>query len=822
MSTTAEFDNIIQIANDKTLGISAIKYGEVPSLKNVGTANDIRLEITIPNSEKDLEVEIGDVATGKEPSVKKRLENGKIYFDFVLPTKGDRGEAGPQGDAASIEIGRVSIGNMAKVENVGTKKNAILNFTLPYASGQGSYTNGNGGGSSGGDEKTAEELKNVTAGINRSAKATEELESTIADILSQITLMAEQNKVIISRVVNQTEQLEKTLGDRIDANKMSIQAITMTMIDRAMLDETKERMTDCERTMTELRGELAHIFLDSAYVTDKKNAEDKLASLQDSVDRINSVLTQLIDINDTLTVLNTDDVQNKANIALLQESVAKLKESVENKRGADQLISVNDLDASLKGTVNSVDAIRTTSNQNAQNIAAMSDTMNNLSTTVHAMDQTVADVLANYTKGDQDVKALVDTLKARFEGQSETFENVLAEIQETQAALEGKYAHTSSVYTKTEVDDALVKYLSKEGGDISGNVTVTGDISAGTFVGPLEGNADTASFASKATCDGKGNNIAETYIPREEFDALSNSVIEAEARVDQAASRIIGFEDQVADNARKIEELANSNENVLERLDSFTEGKVDKLDFETLETSVTTDQENNKAWQQDVEKQLENVMLKSSVIPEAQLDEKVIEKLNAIATNAENISQIQSAQEVTGITLNKYAENVQSLSLSLDAAKKDLSQFKQFEPVLEKLPFFAIEAMFDEYMPKDPEPENPEPETPDDPSTPGTDSDESNNDPVPSESGEPAQTNTDIPEPHEDNPTNSSDIPTTEENTSEAGGDSSDIEPYTGSDNEPIEPAQETPEENASGAEPASGTKTAGTSPDEEQQGGND
>lgn len=44
---------------------------------------------------------------------------------------------GSKGEAATVEIGQVSVGTFPKVENVGSKNHAILNFTLPSGSGEG-------------------------------------------------------------------------------------------------------------------------------------------------------------------------------------------------------------------------------------------------------------------------------------------------------------------------------------------------------------------------------------------------------------------------------------------------------------------------------------------------------------------------------------------------------------------------------------------------------------------------------------------------------------------------------------------------------------
>ena len=663
MSITAnKFDNIIQIANDKTLSISSIKYGDIPSVKNVGTANDIQLEVTIPVSEKDMEIEIGKVETGDTPSVKKRLMDGKLYLDFVLPVKGDQGIAGPQGDAATIEIGRVSIGNVAKVENVGTKNKAILNFTLPYASGQGSFIPSQGGESSGGDKKTAEELKNVTAGINRSAKATEELENTIANILSQVTAMVEQNKVIISRVVNQSEQLTKTLGDRIDANKLSIKAIQMTTIDRSMLDETKSRISNCEETIVALRGELRQVFISETYKSDMKEISYRLKQLDDSVNTINSTLKQLETINDEIDRLTSNGVQDRANIELLQSELANLSVALASKQDAGQLVTMKDLDAGLKNSVDSINGIRITANQNAKRLSDVCNDVNNLTTTVEDTQQAVDDIRTNYPAGDKANKALIDNLSSKVDSQTKVFNETIAEIQSKQDDHEERFAEAKNVYTKKEVNEAISNFLTKDGGAIVGNLEVSGTVKANTFDGRLVGNADSATTSIKATNDGNGNNIADTYVTKKDFNSLSSKLTETAAKAESATTQLATYADKVNENATEIIDIKSVNESLATKIKALGDEKVDKNEITTLQNLINANKEDCDTQCIILENEFANYMPKNAIIPESQIDNKFVEKLNGISVNAEAISFLSTkldtlAEEKAGAAAIETLQN---------------------------------------------------------------------------------------------------------------------------------------------------------------------
>lgn len=719
MSTTTNFDNIIQIANNKTLSISTIKYGDVPSIKNVGTANDIKLEVTIPPLEQDLDIEIGKVETGDTPSVKKRLMNGKMYLDFVLPIKGDQGVAGPQGDAATIQIGRVSIGNVAKVENVGTENKAILNFTLPYASGQGSYIPSQGSDeSSGGDKETAEELRNVTAGINRSAKATEELESTIANILSQVTAMVEQNKVIISRVVNQSEQLTKTLGDRIDANKMSIKAIQMTTIDRSMLDETKSRVANCEQNVALLRGELQQIFGSEVYRTDMKNISDELDRLQDAINTINQTIKQLDDINESISLLKTNGTQDRVDIELLQTKLSELTTTVNGKQDAGMLVTVKDLDAGLKNSIDSISGIRITANQNARKISDATTEIINLNATLEAANQAINDVQKNYADGDKANKTLIDNLSTKVDNQTKAINETIAEIQDKQKTNENKFADAANVYTKTEMDDALDAFLTKAGGDIVGNLKVNGSVTADSFVGRLVGNADSATIASKATYDGAGNEIAKTYVSKDVYNTLAGKLAGTASKAEQAVSQLETFTKQLSDGIIEIDKIKADNETINTSIDALSDEKADKSAITELQSLIASNKEDDDTKRKVLEDELDKFMPKNAVIPVEQIDQAIIEKLNGIETNADAITQVQTQQQAADAKINKNADGISKIQESLSRIDEEVELTKQSIVIPQKVSLETIKQMFGEYMPIDDEPKQPteEPST-EEPST---------------------------------------------------------------------------------------------------------
>lgn len=880
MSTTADFDNIVQISNGKTLSISSVKYDNVPSIKNVGTANDIKLEITLPPSNNDLEVEIGNIETGDTPSVKKRLSGGKMYLDFVLPTKGDKGTAGSQGNAATIEIGKVSIGNVAKVENTGTKTNAILNFTLPYSSGQGSYVkNDNGDVGFGGDEETAEELKNVADGINRSAKATEELEVTITDILSQVTLMAQQNKVIISRVVNQAEQLSKTLGDRIDANKMAIKAVQMTAIDKSMLDDAKDRISNCEQTVALLRGELGQIFMSEIYRGDRDGLINKIEKIQESINTINSVLGKVSRINETITQLDANSVQDRMDIDLLQTKVSELSVDVAGKWDSGQLVTSNDLDAGLKNSIDSIDGIRTTTNQNAGKISDISDTVNNLLVSMQSANQAITDIQAAYVEGDKTNKSIIDALSATVTNQNTAINETIAEIQEAQSAADEKYVHADKTYTKTEVNDLLNNFVSKSGDNIVGNFDINGYVTALSFNGRLVGNADSATVADSATNDSEGHNIADTYVTKSERDELSARLEDANNQAAQTEQKLTELTDrvnnEVSSNTMEIASLKESYDALTSNLDSISGGKISETDIESLRNiisadieelrnTINTDRENlqnsinaekeslqnsinadieslqnsidadreelrstidaykkdlqdtidvdredvrsiidsdredNDAKHREFEEELSKFMLKSDVISKDQLEDDIAEKLNS---NTEAISLLNESQIATD---NKVEKNTDSIS----ELRTVLSETTIFVP--EKVTLEAIEAMFEEYMPEEPEPE-PEPSPEDEPEH-GEDNEEENSEEeqhTPEEEN-PSGEESDLEE--EPTPTEepSEEEPTPEENSEQnTSGESSTEE-------------QNTPEEeNTSGEEPEPGSEQP-SEPSESQQAGSE
>lgn len=88
----------------------------------------------------DYTFKIGNVTKGAEPKITSRIDGTTIFMDFVLP-QGDKGEQGVKGDkgekgdpTATIDIGTVKTiapNEKAKIVNVGTKANVILDVYLP-------------------------------------------------------------------------------------------------------------------------------------------------------------------------------------------------------------------------------------------------------------------------------------------------------------------------------------------------------------------------------------------------------------------------------------------------------------------------------------------------------------------------------------------------------------------------------------------------------------------------------------------------------------------------------------------------------------------
>lgn len=102
----------------------------------------------------DYTFKIGNVTQGAEPKITSRIDGTTIFMDFVLPQgikgeqgakgeqgiqgvqgerglKGDKGEQGNSGTVTIQNVTTLSPNEEARVENVGTKKDAILNFYLP-------------------------------------------------------------------------------------------------------------------------------------------------------------------------------------------------------------------------------------------------------------------------------------------------------------------------------------------------------------------------------------------------------------------------------------------------------------------------------------------------------------------------------------------------------------------------------------------------------------------------------------------------------------------------------------------------------------------
>ena len=103
--------------------IGNVSSGDFASVQNVGTPEHAVLDFILPRGRNGERGPIG--LTGPKGDTGAKGDMGP---------KGDigaTGPAGPTGDAATIQIGNVTVGEIPGVYNSGDEHNAILNFTLP-------------------------------------------------------------------------------------------------------------------------------------------------------------------------------------------------------------------------------------------------------------------------------------------------------------------------------------------------------------------------------------------------------------------------------------------------------------------------------------------------------------------------------------------------------------------------------------------------------------------------------------------------------------------------------------------------------------------
>jgi hypothetical protein len=144
-----------------TIKIGQVTTGPVPLVENSGTPEHAVLNFTLPlpkdgkdgeNGEdgKAATIEIVEVVSGVIPMVenigtpehaKLRIvlekgrdgKDGKDGKDGIgkRGISGRRGQEGKKGEAATIRVGRVHLGESAQITNIGTMNEAILDFTFP-------------------------------------------------------------------------------------------------------------------------------------------------------------------------------------------------------------------------------------------------------------------------------------------------------------------------------------------------------------------------------------------------------------------------------------------------------------------------------------------------------------------------------------------------------------------------------------------------------------------------------------------------------------------------------------------------------------------
>ncbi len=121
-------------------GVFTAQPGEPASVVNVGTEKDAVFRFVIPKGEKGKDGTSINIK-GKLDSVEQLPEGAEPNASYIIGENiyvwdgekwNDMGKLqGPPGEPATIQIGSVSEGESAAVENVGTESRAVLNFTLP-------------------------------------------------------------------------------------------------------------------------------------------------------------------------------------------------------------------------------------------------------------------------------------------------------------------------------------------------------------------------------------------------------------------------------------------------------------------------------------------------------------------------------------------------------------------------------------------------------------------------------------------------------------------------------------------------------------------
>ena len=107
--------------------------------------------------------------------------------------------------------------------------------------------------------------------------------------------------------------------------------------------------------------------------------------------------------------------------------------------------------------------------------------------------------------------------------------------------------------------------------------TTAGQLVATTFKGALDGNAKTATSATKAAQDGSGNTITSTY---ETKSAASAKLTEAKTYADSAAAQVkndlLNGAGGAYDTLKELGDLIDTNVNAIEALETIAANKADK------------------------------------------------------------------------------------------------------------------------------------------------------------------------------------------------------------------------------------------------------
>lgn len=266
----------------------------------------------------DYTFKIGNVTQGAEPKITSRIDGTTIFMDFVLP-QGEKGEQGVKGDkgekgepTATIDIGTVKTiapNEKAKIVNVGTKANVILDVYLPQG------IKGEKGDTPKIDLTGLASTEYVDGRIKHVVGTAPEALDTLGEIANVLTTNKDKIGTIVSEISTKADKgtVENALMGKVDKNDVYTKGETDSKFQpKGKYVKEEDYSVDGAKLVDEFnkKANKDDVYTKSeVYTKEEANGKFQLKGNYATTDYVNK---QVSDLEQTFTTGLTEEFDKKA------------------------------------------------------------------------------------------------------------------------------------------------------------------------------------------------------------------------------------------------------------------------------------------------------------------------------------------------------------------------------------------------------------------------------------------------------------------------------------------------------------------------------